>query len=156
MNPALLSSKRLDWETPPELFQELSRRYGPFDIDLAAAEHNALCERYFTFQDSALRRDWLLTLPDGTTRPSVCFCNPPYGKGLGRWVAKAKREADAGRATTVMLIPARTDTSYWHEHIFFHENVEVEFLPGRVKFRLDGKELDPAPFPSAVVVFQAK
>ncbi len=84
----------------------------------------------------------------------VVFCNPPYGRELRQWVEKARGEADSGRATVVMLIPARTDTSYWHDLIF--GRAEVEFLRGRVRFELDGVPMDSAPFPSAVVTFERR
>ena len=51
-----------------------------------------------------------------------------------------------------MLIPSRTDTSYWHDYIF--NNAEIEFLRGRLKFEVDGVSGDPAPFPSALVIYK--
>src|SRR5690554_6323664 len=137
MNPTLLSSVDMDWETPPGLIADLEREFGPFDLDVAAAPHNAKAPKYFTEEDDGLTQDWY----------GLCFMNPPYGREIGKWVAKARAEAEAGRATVVALIPARTDTSYWHEHIFDVADL-VMFLKGRVRFTRDG-QTGPAPFPSA-------
>jgi hypothetical protein len=77
------------------------------------------------------------------------FVNPPYGRGLSRWIAKAHQEIDQDNAQTVVaLIPARTDTAYWHEHVA--TNADVFFLRGRLKFGQGGQS---APFPSALAVW---
>lgn len=140
----LMSSDRLDWETPPDLFADLDREFGPFDLDVCALPETAKCERYFTPADDGLAQEWR----------GLCFMNPPYGREIGKWVAKARMEAFEGRATTVALIPARTDTRWWHDHI---QDVadHVFFLKGRVRFHQDGKPCGPAPFPSAVVIWRA-
>jgi hypothetical protein len=79
------------------------------------------------------------------------FLNPPYGRTLGRWIAKARREVEAGHAkTAVALIPARPDTGYWHTHVA--GRAVVYFLRGRLKF---GGSEQGAPFPSALVVWGA-
>jgi site-specific DNA-methyltransferase (adenine-specific) len=79
------------------------------------------------------------------------FVNPPYGRGLAAWVAKARREVDEGRATTVVaLLPARPDTAYWHDHVA--GKAVIYFLRGRLRFG-DGEQ--SAPFPSAVAVWGA-
>lgn len=52
-----------------------------------------------------------------------------------------------------MLIPARTDTRWFHEFIYNKENVEIRFLKGRLKF---GNAKNSAPFPSMIVVFKGK
>lgn len=79
--------------------------------------------------------------------------NPPYGREIGRWVAKAHQEARMNGATVVALIPARTDTAYWHDHI--QDIAEVRFIRGRVKFEQPDRKSDPAPFPSAIVIWRA-
>ena len=75
----------------------------------------------------------------------VCWCNPPYGREVGKWVQKA---AESG-CTVVMLLPARTDTKWFHEYIY--GRAEVRFVRGRLKF---GGSKNSAPFPSMVVVFR--
>lgn len=140
---ALMSSDFMDWETPPELFDRLSEKYGPFDLDPAAVPETAKCPLYFTPEDDGLKQKW---------HGSV-WLNPPYGREIGKWVKKAHDEFFAGNVNkVVMLIPARTDTAYWHDYI---QNIaSVEFLRGRVKFLRNGQPRGTAPFPSAVVVYE--
>lgn len=79
------------------------------------------------------------------------FCNPPYGRALGAWVRKAYEEAQTG-TTVVLLIPARTDTAYFHDYIY--GKAEIRFLRGRLHFEdEDGNRFPPAPFPSMVVIY---
>lgn len=82
------------------------------------------------------------------------FCNPPYGREIGKWVRKACEEAKRG-ATIVLLIPARTDTSYFHEYIY--GQAEIRWVRGRLRFEdEDGTIYPPAPFPSMVVVYNGE
>lgn len=153
---ACLSSDRMDWETPPELVAEVAASLGiaRFDLDAAASEQNAKALRWYDEEADGLRRVWG---PFGLR--SMVWCNPPYGREIGRWVEKAATEAREGRATVAMLIPARTDTRYWHAHIWDaashrpREGVEVRFLPGRVRFVGAPSR---APFPSAIIIFHAR
>lgn len=131
------SSAEVEWATPQGLFDELDAEFG-FTLDVCATAANAKCARYFTQEDDGLAQPW-----DG-----VCWCNPPYGRGIGRWVEKAYRSAQAG-ATVVCLVPARsTDTAWWHDYC---RHGEVWFLKGRLRF---GAAENSAPFSSAVVVFR--
>ena len=75
--------------------------------------------------------------------------NPPYGRKIGIWVKKAKEAATQEKATVVCLLPARTDTAWWHDYVM--KANEIRLIRGRLKFG-DGK--GSAPFPSAVVVFR--
>lgn len=136
---AAFSSKKMDWATPQDFFDKLDAEFH-FDIDVCASDENAKCAEYFTEKDDCLAKDW---------SGRRCFMNPPYGRTLGRFVEKARSEAEKNGALVVCLIPARTDTSYWHDNIFGHAT-EIRFIRGRLKFG-DGK--NSAPFPSAVVVF---
>lgn len=79
----------------------------------------------------------------------VIFCNPPYGKEIGKWVAKCAEEAKKPDTICVMLIPARTDTKWFHEYIY--HKAEIRFLKGRLKF---GDSTNSAPFPSMIVIFR--
>lgn len=142
--PVLFSSLKSDWRTPQDLFDRLNRQWGPFDLDAAASADNALCERFLTVEDDALSKDW-------AQRASRVFVNPPYGRGtVGRWVQKARAESVHG-CRVVMLLPARTDSAWFHDVVRPHA-FHVEFLRGRVKFR---GAPSGAPFPSVVVVFEA-
>lgn len=134
------SSQRMDWETPTALFDQLDAEFH-FTLDAAASHDNHKCSRYFTVEDDGLTQSWA-----GET----VFCNPPYGRELARWVEKAWREAQAPGTTVVLLIPARTDTRWFHSYI--HRRAEVRFLKGRIKFETGGVAGDSAPFPSMVVV----
>lgn len=77
------------------------------------------------------------------------FCNPPYGREIGKWVKKCYDEVYNGDCDlAVMLVPARTDTRWFHEYIY--HNARVWFIKGRLKF--GGCKMS-APFPSMVVLF---
>jgi len=127
-----------NWATPPEVFEDLDREFA-FTLDVCASESNAKCERFYTRADDGLRQPW----------SGVCWMNPPYGRTIGKWVKRAQ-EAAAGGATVVCLLPARTDTAWWHDHVAEHAT-EIRFLRGRLKF---GGAENSAPFPSAIVVFR--
>ena len=77
-----------------------------------------------------------------------CYCNPPYGREISKWVEKAYSENKKG-VLVVLLLPARTDTKWFHEYIY--KKHEIRFIKGRLKFN-DGKK--SAPFPSMVVVMR--
>lgn len=147
MHKALLSSSGQEWRTPQEFFDMLNKEFN-FTLDVAAANDNALCPAFFTKDRDALKRSW---------RPKTgsVFCNPPYGREIGHWVKKAYHEAIKHDTTIVMLLPARTDTSYFHNYIYGH--AEIRFLRGRLKFTdSTGKTHWPAPFPSMVVIYNKK
>jgi phage N-6-adenine-methyltransferase len=134
---AAFMSEREDWATPQAFFDHLNTKYG-FTLDACATADNAKCPNYFTPDDDALTKRWKGTV----------FCNPPYSHNIGRWVRKAREEALRG-ATVVMLIPARTDTSWFHKYIFGGAR-ELYFVSGRLRF--SGSNVN-APFPSCVAVF---
>ena len=143
MNKALLSSKSQEWRTPRSFFENLDREFH-FVLDAAATAQNAKCERYFTPETDGLSQSW-------NVGGSV-FCNPPYGREIGKWVEKAYRESAGGGLCIVMLIPARTDTSYFHKYIY--GKAEIRFIRGRLKFEdADGEAGSPAPFPSMLVIY---
>lgn len=133
------SSKTNEWSTPQSFFDELDKEFN-FTLDPCATHDNAKCEKYYTIEDDGLLQDW---------SKDIVFMNPPYGREIKYWVKKAYEESLKG-ATVVCLIPARTDTSYWHEYIF-NKADDIRFIKGRLKFG-DGK--NSAPFPSAVIVYK--
>jgi phage N-6-adenine-methyltransferase len=132
------SSKTDLWETPPDLFERINNVFH-FDLDVCAVPSNAKCARYFTPADDGLAQEWA----------GICWMNPPYGREIGKWVRKASEAAQNG-ATVVALLPARTDTAWWHDYVMGNE---IVFLRGRLKF---GGSKNSAPFPSAIVVFKPK
>lgn len=145
MNSALLSSKKMDWCTPQKFYDELNREFS-FVADVAATEQNKKAPICYTPETDGLSNSWQFG--------GAVFCNPPYGKEIGKWVKKAYEEAQKG-VTVVLLIPARTDTSYFHDYIY--GKAEVRFVRGRLKFTDEhGAEQNAAPFPSMVVIFNGR
>jgi len=136
LNNVIFSSKSNEWETPQELFDALNREFH-FTLDPCSTDENAKCKKHFTIDDDGLSKDW---------SKDIVFMNPPYGRKIGKWVKKAYEESLNG-TIVVCLIPARTDTAYWHDYVM---KGEIRFLRGRVKF---SNSTISAPFPSAVVVF---
>lgn len=142
MNTELMfSSKDQTWSTPQDFFNKLDEEFG-FTLDPCASPQTAKCAKYFTEADDGLSKDW---------SGEVVFCNPPYGRALPAWVKKCREEGSKASTTVVMLIPSRTDTKYFHEHIWHGVASEVRFLKGRLKF---GGCKDAAPFPSLVAVYR--
>jgi len=125
------------WTTPLALFRLLDQKFS-FTLDVAAQPDNALCARFYTPAQDGLAQSWAV---------NVCWCNPPY-REVRRWVRKAAEEAQAG-ATVVCLLPASTDTQWWHTWVI--PWAEIRFLQGRLKF--SGSKTN-APFPCAVVIFR--
>ena len=135
MNTELMFSSKTDlWETPQELFDKYDAIYR-FETDVCALPENAKRKRFFTPEMDGLKQEWT----------GVCWCNPPYGRQIGKWVEKAVKSS----ATVVMLLPARTDTKWFHDWCLPYG--KIEFLRGRLKF---GGCDNPAPFPSMIVVFE--
>ncbi len=132
------SSLSNEWATPAELFARLDAEFG-FTLDPCATAENAKCQKFFSQADDGLRQSWA---------GERVFMNPPYGRQIGAWMRKAFEESQNG-TLVVCLIPARTDTSYWHEYCM--NASEIRLLRGRVKF---GGQPQGAPFPSAIVVFR--
>ena len=123
------------WATPQDFFDKQNATYG-FTLDVCATADNAKCARYFTEADDGLAQAW----------QGVCWMNPPYGRTIGQWMKKAYESSQAG-ATVVCLVPARTDTRWWHDYAM---KGQIEFIRGRLKF---GSAKNSAPFPSALVIF---
>lgn len=136
INKGLFTSKTDLWETPQDLFDSINAEFG-FTLDVCALPENAKCSAYYTPDDDGLSKPWT----------GVCWCNPPYGREIGKWV----RKASEANTTVVMLLPARTDTRWFHDYIYQKDWVEIRFLQGRLKF---GNSKNGAPFPSMVCVFR--
>lgn len=135
MNQEVMFSSKTDlWETPQALFEELNLEFG-FQTDVCALPENAKCEVFYTPEQDGLSQEWT----------GVCWCNPPYGRQIGKWVKKAAES----KATVVMLLPARTGTKWFHDYIL--PNAEIHFIKGRLKF---GGSKNSAPFPSMVCIFR--
>ena len=134
------------WETPKELLRLLYKVFGTFDLDPCSPTANkrrapVRARVHFTNEDDGLSLPW----------SGKVFVNPPYGRELSHWVKKGKSEVEQGSADTVLaLVPARTDTAWWHDHVA--GQADVFFLRGRLSF---GKGGQSAPFPSALCVWGA-
>jgi len=177
LNPGMMSSNRDDWGTPPELFDRLDAEF-QFGLDAAGLAHNARAPAYLGPDHpdpdarDALAVNWCDRLRDAreaaTIRnrnggfsfelPRSIWLNPPYGREIGAWMAKAREEGTALQElpprtpwhppAVVCLVPARTDTAWWHDHVM--RASEIRLIRGRIRFV---GAPSSAPFPSAVVVF---
>ena len=138
----MFSSATDNWSTPQDFFDKLNDEFH-FTLDVCADENNHKCEHYYTKEIDGLSRPWIGTV----------WCNPPYGRKIGEWVRRAHFSSQIGSATVVMLLPARTDTRWFHDYIYNKSNTEIRFIKGRLKF---GGCKNSAPFPSMVVIFRSK
>jgi phage N-6-adenine-methyltransferase len=125
------------WSTPPALFNELNAEFS-FTVDVCALPENAKCAHYFTPVDDGLGQVWA----------GICWCNPPYGTVIAKWVQKAYEASNPG-AAVVCLVPSRTDTRWWQSDVLPY--AEIRYLLGRLKF---GSMGNSAPIPSDVVIFR--
>lgn len=132
----LKSSLTDEWPTPRDLFERLDREFN-FTLDVCATDNNHKCDHYFTKEQDGLSQDWT----------GVCWMNPPYGREIGRWMKKAYESSSKG-AIVVCLLPARTDTAWWHDYAM--KASEIRLIRGRLKF---GDATTTAPFPSAIAIF---
>lgn len=140
MNEVLYSSNSEEWSTPREFFEKLNDEFH-FNLDPCATDENHVCDNYFTKQEDGISKNW------GGCR---VFCNPPYGNKIKLWVEKCYRESLKENTIVVMLVPARTDTKWFHDYVY--NRAEIRFIKGRLKF---GNSKNSAPFPSMVVVFRS-
>lgn len=146
MDKVLFSTGKDDWETPPELFNQLNNEFH-FTIDVCANNTNKKLDRFYSEEDDGLTKSW---------EGEVAWCNPPYSrstkkkKGQADWIKKAYEESKKPNTTIVMLLPARTDTVAFHEYIY--NKAEIRFIKGRLKFV--GAQ-SSAPFPSMIVIYHS-
>ena len=136
INPGMMSSKSDEWTTPIELFDALHNRF-IFDLDAAASDENHLCDRYYTKEHDGLRQSW---------EWRRVFCNPPYSQ-IARWAEKFQEESSRA-LLIVALVPARTDTRWWHKYIMTAD--KIVYIRGRLKF---SNSKNSAPFPSALAIW---
>lgn len=142
-NEGLFSSEKGDWGTPPELFEQLNNEFH-FTLDVCASEWNAKTPRYFDEATNGLAQSWI---------GEVCWCNPPYGREVSRWVQKCYEESQKG-ATVVLLTFARTDTRWFHDWVY--GKAEIRFVKGRLKFHRPDGVGGTAPAPSMIAIYRGK
>lgn len=143
INPGMMSSAKDNWETPQKFFDKMNDEFH-FQLDVAADDKNHKCATYFTKELSGLEQDWskYLITPGG-----ACWMNPPYGDQIVAWVKKASES----NCLVVGLLPARTDTRWFHDHVY--GKAEIRFIKGRLKF-VGAK--DGAPFPSMIAIWRPR
>ena len=135
----LMSSLTEMWGTPKSLFDKLDEEFH-FDCDVCASDGMEMVKHHYNPQMDGLKQDW--------SKNKSNWMNPPYGRVIPDWMKKACES----NANVVCLIPARTDTKWWHDYVM-GKAVEVRFVAGRLKF--NGEKNGSAPFPSAIVVYKA-
>ena len=133
-NDLFFSSKSEEWATPQDFFEQIDKEFH-FNLDACATAENAKCDKYYTKEQDGLSQEW----------NGIVWCNPPYGRSIGMWVKKTYES----KATVVLLVPARTDTKWFHAYVL--GKAEVRFVKGRLKF---GGCKNSAPFPSMLVVYR--
>ena len=138
INAGLFTSNTPEWETPQDLFEKLDKEFH-FNFDVCATKENAKVGRFWNKLEDGLSKEWTYLR---------AWMNPPYGREIGKWVKKA---SEARGGVVVCLLPARTDTKWFHEYIYDNPNAKVRFLKGRLKF---GNSKNSAPFPSMIVIFK--
>lgn len=134
------SSATVEWRTPQDLYDHLNAEFR-FTLDPCCTHESAKCEKHYTIAEDGLSQDW---------GKETVFMNPPYGRGIGLWMKKAYESARKG-ARVVCLVPARTDTAWWHDYA---ANGDLRFIRGRLNFGGDRKRGHNAPFPCALVIFR--
>ena len=137
INNGMFSSNSNEWETPQDLFDRLDAEFH-FNLDPCASRQNKKCPKYFSIKTNGLKKSWVGSV----------FMNPPYGQAIKHWIKKAYHESLKDSVKVVVcLIPARTDTQYRHDYVM--KASEIRLIKGRLSFN----NLAPAPFPSAIVIF---
>jgi len=134
INPGMMSSNTDDWATPQDFFDKVNEEFH-FELDVCASPENAKCDRYFTKEADGLAQEW----------DATAWLNPPYGREIIKWVKKASE----AKVTVVGLLPARTDTKWFHENVL--GKAEVRLIRGRLKF---GNSKTSAPFPSLIAIWR--
>ena len=135
----MFSSKTDLYSTPQSFYDNLNKEFN-FTLDPCATKDNHKCDKFYTKEDDGLSKSWI---------GESVFCNPPYGREIKHWVKKCYLESMQKNTLVVALLPARTDTEWFHMYIY-NKAKEIRFIKGRLKF---GGCANPAPFPSMVVVF---
>ena len=143
VNKGLMSSDSNEWYTPLYVTNFLEVKYGKIILDPCAAKTTTIGEINYTIEDDGLSKEW---------DKKVVFVNPPYGREIQEWVKKSMLQQKKYNNIIILLIPARTDTTYWHDFIFPYYS-EIYFIKGRIKFETVHGVGESAPFPSAIIVF---
>ena len=137
INSGLYTSNSAEWATPQKFFDVLNDEFH-FTLDPCSTDENAKCKKHYTKEQDGLNQDW---------NGEIVYCNPPYGSGIEAWVRKCYEHSMRG-GVAVMLLPARTDTGWFHNYVY--GKAEIRFVRGRLRFNNSKWN---APFPSIIVVY---
>ena len=145
----MFSSKRQDWATPQNVFDELDKEFN-FTLDPCCTKRTAKCKKFYTPETDGLKHSW---------EGERVFINPPFSREQAAWIKKGYEESLKPNTLIVFLIPARTDTRAFHSYIY--NKAEIRFIKGRLKFiNPDSKtpmnKWTGAPFPSMICIFRGK
>jgi site-specific DNA-methyltransferase (adenine-specific) len=140
LTAGMFTSRTDEWATPAATYAALDAEFGGFNLDPCSTNENARCKKHYTKEDDGLTKDW---------SGHRVFVNPPYGRAISAWIKKCSDEAKKPGTTVVALLPARTDTSWFHDHINGKAR-EIRFVRGRLHFN---ESKSAAPFTSMIVVF---
>ena len=139
-------SVKTDWSTHWDFFNPLNNEF-EFTLDAAADSENRKVDKFFSITDNGLNQDW---------SNEVVWCNPPYGRKVPEWLKKGKEFAENHNTTSVFLIPAKTNTIWFHKLCLIAD--EVRFIKGRPKFYNFASETKEAvhglPIPLCLVIFR--
>lgn len=137
-----------EWGTPPWLFALLDAEHH-FTVDVCATAENAKCRAFFSPAEDGLDMDWAL---------HRAWMNPPYGRQLPKWVAKASTSAWRG-GLVVGLLPARTCTAWFHDDVL-NRAARIHLIRGRLQFvgelKSRGRKIITPPFGSMIVVWDGR
>lgn len=138
-------SVKTDWSTHWDFFNPLNNEFN-FTVDASADAENRKVDRYWDKQIDGLKQDW---------SNEVVWCNPPYGRNVPEWLKKGQEAAKNG-ATSVFLIPAKTNTIWFHK-LCLAAN-EIRFVKGRPKFynyaNEDKEAVHGLPIPLCLVIYR--
>jgi len=132
--------------TPEAWWNVLDREFH-FTLDVAADDKNHMTEEYLTFEDDALKIDWL----DYQVEPGAMWMAPPWSqKVIHYWAKKAALEASRG-GIVVGLMPVRTNTEWWHKHVLKAAS-EIRFIDGQLNFRRMDNGVQPVNVQDACLI----
>lgn len=138
----MFSSKTDNWSTPDSFYKLALEKYNINPIlDVCADSQNTRCKLFYTKKEDGLKQEW----------DKDFWMNPPYGRNIQHWIKKAYNSCVKYNVEGVMLLPARTDTKWFHDYIY--NKSEIHFIKGRLKF---GDSKNSAPFPSILVIYRKR
>jgi len=140
----MMTSIDQDWATPQYFVDLVEKEFSlKFTLDVCAYDHTAKAKKWFTEADDALTQEW----------KGNCWMNPPYGQAIPIWLDYAYKQSQKHGSTIVCLVPARTDTVWFHTAA---QRGSLYLLKGRIAFeRANGEDTEhkPGAFGSVLIAF---